>query len=263
MPLLSVNINKVATLRNTRPLDIPSLTHCATLALNAGAHGITIHPRPDHRHIRPPDVDALATLLQSYPRPAGRPAPEFNIEGNPFHDYLPHILRTRPQQCTLVPDDPADPTSNRGWPLAENASRLRPLIAQLKSLGSRVSLFMDPASPEFPLARDLGADRIELYTEPYAAAHAQGGDPRKRALDLYAAAGHRAAAASLGINAGHDLNLANLPDLVAALPNLLEVSIGHALIADALEFGLPQTVQKYLAACQSRSLSTASPIPTF
>ena len=244
---LSVNVNKIATLRNTRALEIPSVVHFARIALDAGAHGITIHPRPDHRHIRPSDVDTLTNLLKTWPQA------EFNIEGNPFIDYLPHIRKAHPHQCTLVPDDPEAFTSDRGWHLAPEAARLKPLIAELKALGARVSLFMDAGSTEFERAREFGADRIELYTEPYAAAFAQGSDARQRALDLFAAAGRRAAAVGLGLNAGHDLNLHNLPALVAAIPNLLEVSIGHALIADALEFGLAETVRKYLAACQGKS----------
>jgi pyridoxine 5-phosphate synthase len=247
---LSVNINKVATLRNTRALDIPSVIHCARLVLNAGAHGITIHPRPDHRHIRPDDVGALTALLASFP---GR---EFNIEGNPFFDYMPHIRAARPTQCTLVPDSTEAFTSDHGWALSgragdENAARLRPMIAEMKSLGCRVSLFMDADSPDIQRARDLGADRVELYTEPYAAAFAKGGDALKESLEIFAEGTKRALAAGMAINAGHDLNLFNLPPFIQRIPALAEVSIGHALIADALEFGLVQTVHKYLSACGS------------
>jgi pyridoxine 5-phosphate synthase len=238
MTKLSVNINKVATLRNTRPIGIPSVLHAARLCLDAGAAGITIHPRPDQRHIRPADVTELANLLKKYP---GR---EFNIEGNPFHDYMPHIEAVRPTQCTLVPDDPAAATSDHGWDLSRSAEKLAPIIAKLKSLGARVSLFMDADSPDIEKAAKLGADRIELYTEPYASGFARGDN---HAAGLYTQAAKRAAAAGLGINAGHDLNLANLPAFLSAVPNVLEVSIGHALIADALEFGMPQTVGKYLA----------------
>ncbi len=240
---LSVNVNKVATIRNTRALDIPNVVHCAKLALDAGAHGITIHPRPDHRHIRPNDVDLLAAFLKTYPRA------EFNIEGNPFIDYLPHIQRVRPTQCTLVPDDPDSFTSDRGWKVAGNETRLREVIAELKGLGARVSVFMDADSQEFELVREMGADRIELYTEPYAAEYAKGGAARDAVVKRYADAARRAQKVGLGVNAGHDLNLHNLPTFVRAIPGLLEVSIGHALIADALEFGLAETVRKYLAAC--------------
>lgn len=250
MPKLSVNINKVATLRNTRALDLPSVTRLAKIALDAGAHGITIHPRPDKRHIRPDDVDQLATLLKQYNDGGGHA--EFNIEGNPFIDYMPHIRNVRPTQCTLVPDTTDAFTSDHGWSLTpDEQSRLRPLIAEMKSLGCRVSLFMDadPDSGNIERAKQLGADRIELYTEPYAAAFAKGGKDRNLALERFASAAERAHAASLELNAGHDLNLQNLPPLVQHIPFLAEVSIGHALIADALEFGMHETIKKYLQAC--------------
>ncbi len=252
MTKLSVNINTVATLRNTRALDIPSVTRLAKIALDAGAHGITIHPRPDKRHIRPDDVPQLAALLKQYPHA------EFNIEGNPFFDYMPHIRATRPTQCTLVPDSTEAFTSDHGWSLSgpdgeENCKKLQPLIAEMKSLGSRVSLFMDADSPggpvDFQRPKTLGADRIELYTEPYAAAFIKGGKDRDLALKRFAIAADRARAAGLAVNAGHDLNLLNLPPLIQHIPFLAEVSIGHALLADALEFGMAETIQKYLAAC--------------
>ncbi|HUO07209.1 MAG TPA: pyridoxine 5'-phosphate synthase, partial [Phycisphaerae bacterium] len=217
------------------------------IALDAGAHGITIHPRPDKRHIRPDDVPQLANLLKQYPHA------EFNIEGNPFFDYMPHIRATRPTQCTLVPDSTEAFTSDHGWSLTpDTCTKLRPLIAEMKSLGARVSLFMDADSrggADIEKAKDLGADRIELYTEPYAASYVKGGDTLKKSLDLYATAAARAQAAGLEINAGHDLNLHNLPPFIHRIPTLAEVSIGHALIADALEFGMHTTIQKYLAAC--------------
>ena len=253
MTKLSVNINKVATIRNTRALDIPSVTRLAKIALDAGAHGITIHPRPDKRHIRPDDVPQLATLLKQYPEA------EFNIEGNPFFDYMPHIRATRPTQCTLVPDSTEAFTSDHGWSLSgpdgeENCKKLQPLIAEIKSLGSRVSLFMDAdandgGGGDIERAKDLGADRIELYTEPYAAAFIKGGKDRDLALKRFAMAADRARSIGLAINAGHDLNLQNLPPLIEHIPFLAEVSIGHALIADALEFGMAETIQKYLTAC--------------
>lgn len=244
MTKLSVNINKVATLRNTRALGIPSVVGLSRIALQAGAHGITIHPRPDKRHIRPDDVSDLAQLWKQFP------AAEFNIEGNPFIDYMPHIHAVRPTQCTLVPDTSEAFTSDHGWALTrDEQATLRPLIAEMKSLGSRVSLFMDADSPAIETARDLGADRIELYTEPYAAAFLKGGAALEASLDLYANAARRAAAAGLGINAGHDLNLHNLPLFLQRVPHIDEVSIGHALIADALELGMAETVRRYLAAC--------------
>jgi pyridoxine 5-phosphate synthase len=244
MPHLSVNINKVATLRNTRALDIPSVERLARIALQAGAAGITIHPRPDHRHIRPDDVTALAALWRQFP------ATEFNIEGNPFIDYMAHIRAVRPTQCTLVPDTTEAFTSDHGWSLTpDEQATLRPLIREMHDLGCRVSLFMGADSPAIEIARDLGADRIELYTEPYAAAFVKGGDTLEQSLDTYAAAARRAHAAGLAINAGHDLNLHNLPVFLQRVPHIAEVSIGHALIADALEFGMTETVKKYLAAC--------------
>jgi len=243
MTHLSVNVNKICTLRNTRPnLNIPDLLHLSKIALDAGAHGLTVHPRPDHRHIQPPDVPALSSLLTHYP---GR---EFNIEGNPFHDYMHYARDLRPAQCTLVPDTVAQSTSDHGWDLTDTATvtRLRPVVDELKSLGIRVSLFMDPSPDQMPLAASLGVDRVELYTEPYAARFARN-DPDPAAD--YAAAARRATSLGLALNAGHDLNLDNLPPFLHSVPNLHEVSIGHALIADSLEFGLAETVRKYLAAC--------------
>ena len=241
MTKLSVNVNKVATLRNTRPkINIPDLVRCARLCLDAGSHGITIHPRPDQRHVRPHDVRDLTELLKRYP---GR---ELNIEGNPFIEYMHHIEQARPTQATLVPDTTEAFTSDHGWDLRKDGDLLRPVIRRLKDLGARVSLFMDPVPEDVPLAKELGADRIELYTEPYAAAFAAGDS---RAADPYAAAARKAVESGLEVNAGHDLNLANLPPFLLAVPQVAEVSIGHALIADALEFGLAETVRKYLAAC--------------
>jgi pyridoxine 5-phosphate synthase len=241
MTKLSVNVNKVATLRNTRPsLDIPSVVHCARICLDAGAHGITVHPRPDQRHIKPADVDAIGLLLAKYP---GR---ELNIEGNPFTDYMPIVEKARPTQATLVPDTPDALTSDHGWDLARDAERLAPIVARLKALGARVSLFMDPVPAAMELAKKVGANRVELYTEPYAAAFARG---EKGAPDSYAAAAKRARELGLAVNAGHDLNLANLAPFLAAVASVAEVSIGHALVADALELGLTETVRRYLAAC--------------
>jgi pyridoxine 5-phosphate synthase len=240
MTKLSVNVNKVATLRNTRQLGIPSVVRAAKTCLDAGAHGITVHPRPDQRHIRPDDVYEIADLLKQYPQA------EYNIEGNPLIEYMHFIENVKPTQCTLVPDAREAFTSNHGWDLRANETRLRPLIARLKDLGSRVSLFMDPVADDMELARQFGADRVELYTEPYASAFAKGDG---RAVEPYAQAARRAADVGLGVNAGHDLNLFNLPHLIKHCPQIAEVSIGHALIADALEFGLQETVRKYLDAC--------------
>jgi pyridoxine 5-phosphate synthase len=234
---LSVNVNRVALLRNTRPLDIPNVVHIATLALQAGADGITVHPRPDERHIRARDVHELHALLQQWPQA------EFNIEGNPFHNLMPLVRATRPQQCTLVPDAMTQATSDHGWDLQAAGSQLAPLIAELRALGVRVSLFMDPVPAAMALARELGADRVELYTESYARAH--GTPAQAERLAAYAAAARAAMAAGLGVNAGHDLNRANLADFLRAVPGVLEVSIGHALIGDAVELGIGETVRAY------------------
>ena len=243
---LSVNVNKVALVRNTRYLGLPSVTRAAEQCLRAGAHGITVHPRPDERHIRAHDVVELAELLGGWP---GR---EYNIEGNPTQNLLGFVraLAARglaPDQCTFVPDGEDQFTSDHGWPLHDAAThqRVAPLIAEARALGARVSLFMDPDPALMPLARELGADRVELYTEPYAAAAA---DPAQRAaqLERYAAAAQAALDVGLGVNAGHDLNRDNLPHFLAGVPGVAEVLIGHALIADALELGYAATVRAYL-----------------
>lgn len=237
---LSVNVNKVALVRNTRHLGIPSVSRAATLCLQAGAQGITVHPRPDGRHIRPQDVRELHGLLQGWPQA------EFNIEGNPFHNLMDFVREYRPHQCTFVPDSEGQFTSDHGWNLPANAARLAPLIEEAKRLGVRVSLFMDAAPESMQAAREVGADRVELYTEPYAAAW---GTPQQAGvLQRFADAAQAAQAVGLGVNAGHDLNRDNLPDFLRTVPGVLEVSIGHALISDALEFGYADTVRQYLAA---------------
>ena len=239
MTKLSVNVNKIATLRNTRHIGIPSPLRAARLCLEAGAHGITVHPRPDERHIRPADVNEIAELLRDYPQS------EYNIEGNPYFDeFMRHCEHTRPAQATLVPDSLEQSTSDHGWDLDAEGARLRPLIAQLKSYGCRVSLFLDPLPAQVPLVREVGADRIELYTAPFAAAFEIG--PLGPNLDSYRLTAEAAGRAGLRVNAGHDLSLDNLPALLRHVPDLAEVSIGHALIAEALEFGLPETVRRYL-----------------
>jgi pyridoxine 5-phosphate synthase len=235
---LSVNVNKVAQLRNTRHLGIPSVVRAATLCLQAGADGITVHPRPDERHIRAHDVHDVAALLKDW-----RQA-EYNIEGNPFHNLMGFVRAVRPQQATFVPDAQGQFTSDHGWDLVADGDRLRPLIDECHALGVRVSLFMDPAPEAMAQARAVGADRVELYTEPYAAAH--GGAGQGAQLARFAAAAAAAQAQGLGVNAGHDLNRDNLTDFLRAVPGVREVSIGHALIADALELGLPETVRDYL-----------------
>lgn len=237
---LSVNLNKVALIRNTRHLGIPSVVKAAAICIEAGANGITVHPRPDARHIRSSDVHELHALLLHHPEI------EFNIEGNPFHNLMDFVRTLRPHQATFVPDGEGQFTSDHGWSFPQDADRLRPLIAEARALGVRVSLFMDPDPQAMAAARAIGADRIELYTETYASTWAT---PRKHGvLAQFAAAANAATAAGLGVNAGHDLNAENLPDFLAAVPGVLEVSIGHALIADALEMGYPATIQRYLQA---------------
>ncbi len=237
MTLLSVNLNKVALLRNTRALGIPSVTRAATIVLEAGGDGITVHPRPDGRHIRTDDVRDLAAVMRNWPRA------ELNIEGNPFHGLLDFVRQMRPAQCTLVPDESGQFTSDHGWNLPADAEKLAPIIAEVKSLGVRVSLFMDADAGAMQPLADLGADRVELYTEPYARAF--GTPDAAAALQRFADTAVAARQAGLGVNAGHDLNLANLRPFVEGVPGVLEVSIGHALIADALEFGLAETVRRY------------------
>ena len=241
---LSANLNKVATLRNTRSVGIPSVARAARICIDAGVHGITLHPRPDERHIRPADVAEIAALVAEH---AGAGL-ELNLEGNPFHGLLDHVERHRPTQATLVPDDEAQSTSDHGWDLARDGERLKPIVARLRAQGVRVSLFMDPVPGAMAAARDVGADRVELYTESYAAAHARG--QAAGVLGAFRDSARAAAAAGLGVNAGHDLNLDNLGPFLSAVPGVLEVSIGHALVADALELGLAETVRRYRAICE-------------
>lgn len=242
MTQLSVNVNKVALLRNSRPGEVPSVTKAARLALEAGAAGITVHPRPDERHIRPYDVEQIAEILRE-PDYRGR---EFNIEGNPFlGHYMDFAQLVRPDQCTLVPDSPEQSTSDHGWDLERDGERLVPVIEELKAVGCRVSLFMDPDVAMIERVPATGADRIELYTESYAAAYAAGGAQADRVFEQFAAAAKRAQDLGLGVNGGHDLNLLNLGRFVS-IPGIAEVSIGHALIADALELGMAGAVRAYL-----------------
>ena len=235
---LSVNLNKVALVRNTRHLGIPSLVRAAEICLRAGASGITVHPRPDQRHIRTEDVHDLSQVLAAWPDR------EYNIEGNPFQNLMGFVRTLRPHQCTLVPDGEGQFTSDHGWNLEQDGDRLRPIIAEARQLGVRVSLFMDPEPAAMPLARAIGADRVELYTEPYA--QAWGGPDQAHQTARYAAAAQAALAAGLAVNAGHDLNRANLTWFLQSVPQVHEVSIGHALIADALELGYAATVADYL-----------------
>lgn len=234
MTRLSVNVNKIALLRNSRGGERPSVVEMAGLAVASGAQGITVHPRPDGRHIRRHDVYDLKAMLDV----------EFNIEGNPTPDFMDLVLDVRPDQCTLVPDDPEQLTSDHGWNLARDGERVAPLIAQLTDAGIRVSLFMDPEPADMALAKQAGADRIELYTESYARAYATPeGDS---VLAAFRAAADAALAAGLSVNAGHDLDQQNLGALIRAIPEIDEVSIGHALVSEALLEGWTATIRNYL-----------------
>ena len=237
---LSVNLNKVALVRNTRHLGIPSVTRAATLCLQAGASGITVHPRPDARHIRGSDVLELAELMQQWPDR------EFNVEGNPLHNLMDVAAELKARnlplhQLTLVPDGQGQLTSDHGWSFPQDMEMLRPLIAQAHAWGVRVSLFMDADADAIAGAKAVGADRVELYTAAWGSA----GESDQ--LARFAQAARAATAVGLGINAGHDLNLDNLGAFIRAVPGVREVSIGHALIADALERGYTGAVQAYLA----------------
>ena len=236
MTNLSVNLNKVALIRNTRNIAIPSITKMAKICIEAGAKGITVHPRPDQRHIRPKDVDDLLEVVGDV---------EFNIEGNPLESSFMEIVhKVKPTQCTLVPDAPDTFTSDSGWDLTKDKERLLPIIEELQSLGSRVSLFMDADIEQVSLVPDTGAERIELYTEPYATAYRENQD-LESTWQKFADAAKKAQDLGLGVNAGHDLNLDNLAKF-CAIPDILEVSIGHALTAEALEMGFYNTVQAYI-----------------
>ncbi len=236
MTKLSVNLNKIALLRNQRDIGIPSVTELAKIVIKAGAYGITVHPRPDERHIKYADVYELAEIMTV----------EFNIEGNPFlGKYMEIVGKVRPDQATLVPDAPGANTSDHGWNLKSDGEKISPVIKELKALGIRVSLFMNPDAAGVMMAKEVGADRVELYTEPYARAF-RTGEGVDEVLQQYADAARAAGNTGLGVNAGHDLNLNNLGKFLAEVPGVLEVSIGHALIAEALEMGLHNTVKEYL-----------------
>lgn len=242
MPELSVNVNKVATLRNSRGGREPSVTRAVETCLEAGARSITVHPRADERHIRPGDVREIATLLGERRAP-GETWPELNIEGDPRPDLLALVAEVRPSQCTLVPVVPGEITSQAGWPLTTDRRWLGGIVGDLRAAGIRVSLFVDPIDDRVSWAADLGADRVELYTEPFAREFEQGHGAASFAL--YARAAERARALGLGVNAGHDLDLENLI-LFRSLPHLDEVSIGHALVSRALWVGLGTAVREYL-----------------
>jgi len=251
---LSVNVNKVATLRNSRGGQVPSVAEAVAVCLGAGAPGITVHPRADERHITRRDVDDLAAQLGTSSRPpvlaAGHhDGVEFNIEGDPRSDFVDLVVAARPHQCTLVPVVPGEITSQAGWSESTSPERLVAVIARLHAEGIRVSLFVDPEEAPIRWARRLGADRIELYTEPFAKAFASSREAGRASFETYAAAATLAHSLGLGINAGHDLDLRNL-EVFRELPHLDEVSIGHALISHALYVGLDRAVRDYLAALE-------------
>ncbi len=247
---LSVNLNKIALIRNSREGNFPDVCAHGKLCLELGADGLTVHPRPDQRHIRPHDVIEIAELMQDYPDR------EFNIEGNPFAEsinnfpgFMALVRQSLPDQCTLVPDSNQQLTSDHGFDLRTAAKSLKPILDELQGLGVRVSLFMDPDIDQISFAKELGADRIELYTGPYAAAFKQANKGEAVFLQYLRAAEH-AQKIGIGLNAGHDLNLENLANF-RRVPDLLEVSIGHALTVEALHMGLKSTISQYLDICQA------------
>jgi len=236
---LSVNLNAVALLRNRRDLPWPDVCDLGRLALGAGAAGLTVHPRPDERHIRRADVFEIAEMIRRE-----YPDKEYNIEGFPDERWLAIVEEVKPDQATLVPDDPAQATSDHGWDFAAQRDFLAPIVERLKKRGIRVSLFADPAPEGLDIAKEIGADRIEIYTGPYGACHADR-ERQTRELQKIAITAQAAQALRLGVNAGHDLTVQNLTPLVMAVPNLDEVSIGHAVTADALKFGMAETVKRF------------------
>jgi pyridoxine 5-phosphate synthase len=238
---LSVNVNKVATLRNSRGGREPRVSDAVTVCLRAGVAGITVHPRADRRHITPDDVREIAGMLERR-----RPGVELNIEGDPRPELIDLVHEVRPDQCTLVPVSPGEVTSHAGWTRSADTGYLAGIVAGLKACGIRVSLFVDPTAVAIELAHALGANRVELYTEPYARAWERGGDAARESFSRYVEAAEAAHALGLGVNAGHDLDLDNLV-LFRRLPYLDEVSIGHAIISRAVFQGLETVVREYLA----------------
>jgi len=238
---LSVNLNAVAQLRNRRELPWPSVVGMGRIALQNGAHGLTVHPRPDQRHTRFTDVADLRALLDSE-----FPGCEFNVEGYPTEEFLELVEQNRPDQVTLVPDDPAQATSDHGWDFRLHSNFLKPLVSRLHSAGMRVSIFSDADVDQVQWAAETGLDRIELYTGPYGATYASDTEQQKQ-IDLLGNTADKALSMGIGVNAGHDLTVENLPPLIARIPQLAEVSIGHALTADALEYGMAGTVKRFLS----------------
>jgi pyridoxine 5-phosphate synthase len=244
MPInLSVNVNKVATLRNSRGGRVPGVLDAVRVCVDAGVPGITVHPRADRRHITPTDVREISALLRSFSKPV-----EYNMEGDPRHEFLDLVAEIRPAQCTLVPVMPGERTSQAGWPATTPTESLGRVVEDLRAIGVRVSIFVNPEPDAIRWAAAIGGHRVELYTEPFAREFDAGrGDA---SLETYAAAAELAHSLGLGVNAGHDLDLHNLP-LFSRLPHLAEVSIGHALMSHALFVGLGQSVREYLDALRT------------
>jgi pyridoxine 5-phosphate synthase len=240
---LSVNLNAVAQLRNRRDLPWPSVTGIGRIALENGAHGLTVHPRPDQRHTRFTDVLELRAMIS-----AEFPACEFNVEGYPTEEFLLLVEQNRPEQVTLVPDDPRQSTSDHGWDFKQHRNLLAPIVDRLQKGGMRVSLFADADAAQVRWAADTGCDRIELYTGPYGGMYANEEQWRQE-IETLGATADAARGLGLDVNAGHDLTVANLPPLIARIPFLAEVSIGHGLTADALEFGMAATIKRFLQVC--------------
>jgi pyridoxine 5-phosphate synthase len=242
---LSVNLNAIAMLRNRRDLPWPSVTGLGRIALAAGAHGLTVHPRPDQRHIRFSDLPEIRALIDDEFSSA-----EFNIEGYPSGDFLALVEAAQPEQVTLVPDDPEQPTSDHGWDFVANRDMLKAIVTRLRKAGVRISLFCDPdaSQEQIAAAAATGTDRIELYTGPYGSCYDDSARTAKE-LEKLGKTADAALAAGLAVNAGHDLTVANLPALAKRIPGLAEVSIGHGLTADALEHGMARTIGRFLRAC--------------
>ncbi len=244
MTALSVNLNKLALLRNSRGHNQPDILQYAKRFIDLGVQGITIHPRPDERHIKQQDAHELAKLLQKFPHV------EFNIEGYPSNAFLNLVEACMPSQCTLVPDAEDQLTSDHGWDFTQHLDTLRPIIERLKKLGIRVAVFLDPEAKQVELAAQSGADRIELYTEEFASEFSKSGKSTEKILTKYKSAASLAQKHNLGVNAGHDLNLQNLPSFLS-IPDILEVSIGHALIIECIDRGIESVISDYLNICKA------------
>lgn len=250
MTKFSVNLNKIALLRNSRGRNAPDVGAVARRCLALGVHGITVHPRPDERHTRYTDVLELARIVREFP------GAEFNVEGNPTERFIALVLEAKPDQVTLVPDAADQLTSDHGWDVIGDSALLTAVVPRFRAAGIRTSLFMDPDAKQIEAVSTVQADRVELYTESYANAH--GSPDEARVLDAFEAAARAARAQRLGVNAGHDLSLDNLATFLARVPGVLEVSIGHAVVCEALELGLEVTIARYLAIVNAGSAAANS-----